>query len=85
MGKADVDLDLIAQLEADSGRAWPGCDAGKALASLDDKTAATIEAALARIDITHEAIARVISDRSGMHVAGGTVGRHRNGKCRCGR
>lgn len=78
-----TDTDLMAQLEKASHPKQKGCSLGAALDALDDTTRATFVAALARPDITHTAIARTVSDRSGCDIKAGTVSRHRNRECTC--
>ena len=59
------------------------CQVKMLLSTLDAKNRAEVVAALEDPDVMHAAISRALRSELDVKVAAGTIGRHRNGECRC--
>jgi hypothetical protein len=69
---------------AASNPSWPKCPIVRIFDVLDPKDAAVLTAALADRDVTHAAIANVLTS-NGHRIVQDAVGRHRRGACSCAR
>lgn len=62
----------------------PVCPVAKILSALSPKDRETLAAAIGNKDITHAAIAAVLTD-NGHRMSQDAMGRHRRGSCACAR
>jgi hypothetical protein len=75
-------LDTLAN--RDTGPLWQECSAHYALRVLTAEQAELLSAALDNPHVAHVEIAEALA-AYGVHVSGPSIGRHRNGRCRCER
>ena len=80
----EIDEGLLEEIKERKPPYNAGCSVGRALTQMDDKTAATFRAALKMPlhDVSTAGIAKALQAR-GFQIENSTVGRHRNGICRC--
>jgi len=75
---------LIDQYDEHTKRPGKACGVAALLEQLDADTASQFTELLARPDVEHQALGRLMRSH-GHDISGLTIGRHRCGDCRCSR
>lgn len=83
MGDPTLDPDLLAELTTPPTVSHAGCGVGRALAEMDDRTAATFREAMDRPDVRTVRLLTALRSRGFTRLGDSTVRRHRRGDCKC--